>query len=192
MDLLDTHLPHFQFREQHSIDIRATAARIMAAVQAYDSRDDALVRAMTAIREMPQRLLNRFDDAANVSPPFSLDNFTPVASIPGQALALGLAGRFWKLDYGQQPLEDAQAFERFAEPGAAKLLLGFATMELGAGMTRLVTETRVHCLDAQALRQFRPYWYLIRPASGLIRKRVLKAIKRQVLAEQRESADIEP
>ncbi len=43
MDLLDTHLPHFQFREQHSIDIRATAARIMAVVQAYDSCDDTLL-----------------------------------------------------------------------------------------------------------------------------------------------------
>ncbi|EGH05146.1 hypothetical protein PSYAE_24927, partial [Pseudomonas amygdali pv. aesculi str. 0893_23] len=53
--------------------------------------------------------------------------------------------------------------------------------ELGDGLTRLVTETRVQCLDAVALRQFRPYWYLIRPFSGLIRRRVLKAIQRKVL-----------
>ena len=31
-------------------------------------------------------------------------------------------------------------------------------------------------LDAAALRSFRPYWYLIRPVSGMIRRRMLRTI----------------
>ncbi|WP_201742261.1 hypothetical protein [Mangrovicoccus ximenensis] len=36
-----------------------------------------------------------------------------------------------------------------------------------------MTETRVFCLDRAAERAFAPYWYLIRPVSGLIRRRLL-------------------
>jgi len=44
------------------------------------------------------------------------------------------------------------------------------------GRTRLLTETRVHCVDAGARRRFTPYWWLIRPVSGLIRRRLLARI----------------
>ncbi|MBD8599012.1 hypothetical protein [Pseudomonas sp. CFBP 8772] len=181
MELLDIYLPHYHFRERHALDIRATAAQVMGAVESYDSTEDRLVRAMTALREMPQRLIWRLGNApASNRPPFSLENFTNLRTIPDKALALGLAGRFWKLDYGQEIVPDAESFKHFEQPGAARLVLGFSANELGDGLTRLVTETRVQCLDAVALRQFRPYWYLIRPFSGLIRRRVLKAIKQEV------------
>ncbi|MCL6308947.1 hypothetical protein QQL38_23910 [Pseudomonas syringae] len=181
MELLDIYLPHYHFRERHALDICATAAQVMGAVESYDSTEDRFVRAMTALREMPQRLMWRLGDApARNRPPFSLGNFTNLETIPDKALALVLAGRFWKLDYGQETVPDAETFKRFEQPGAARLVLGFSATELGDGLTRLVTETRVQCLDAVALRQFRPYWYLIRPFSGLIRRRVLKAIQRKV------------
>lgn len=185
MELLDIYLRHYHFRERHTLDIRATAAEIMAAVERYDSTQDRFVRAMTLLREMPQRLIWMLGDApARNRPPFSLRNFTHLGTIPDKALALGLAGRFWKLDYGQETVPDAETFMRFEQPGAARLVLGFSATELGDGLTRLVTETRVQCLDAGALRRFRPYWYLIRPVSGLIRRRILKAIKREVCSIQ--------
>ncbi|WP_182419867.1 hypothetical protein [Bartonella sp. HY038] len=43
----------------------------------------------------------------------------------------------------------------------------------------LQTKTRVFCPDGESRRRFAPYWYFIRPVSGLIRKRMLKAIKQQ-------------
>jgi hypothetical protein len=40
----------------------------------------------------------------------------------------------------------------------------------------LHTQTRVFCTDEASLRRFRPYWLLIRPVSGLIRRRLLARI----------------
>ena len=51
--------------------------------------------------------------------------------------------------------------------------------KMNAVVRELTTQTRVHCLDADALRRFTSYWYLIRPVSGLIRRRMLKAIARR-------------
>jgi hypothetical protein len=45
------------------------------------------------------------------------------------------------------------------------------------GLTLLVTETRVFCPDRASLLKFTPYWLLIRPVSGLIRRRILSSIK---------------
>lgn len=42
MELLDIYFPHYHFRERHTLDIRATAAEIMAAVERYDSTRIAL------------------------------------------------------------------------------------------------------------------------------------------------------
>ncbi|SEA49031.1 hypothetical protein [Variovorax sp. YR216] len=39
-----------------------------------------------------------------------------------------------------------------------------------------LTETRVQCVDRSALRHFTPYWWVIRPVSGLIRRRLLARI----------------
>jgi hypothetical protein len=40
----------------------------------------------------------------------------------------------------------------------------------------LVTHTRVHCPDEAQRRRFAPYWFAIRPVSGLIRQRLLRRI----------------
>jgi len=48
------------------------------------------------------------------------------------------------------------------------------------GRTRLTTITRVACPDAATRRRFAPYWYLIRPASGFIRGRALRRVKKMV------------
>ncbi|WP_223920280.1 hypothetical protein [Aeromonas caviae] len=41
----------------------------------------------------------------------------------------------------------------------------------------MTTQTRVFCPDLACRLKFAPYWYLIRPVSGLIRRRILGAIK---------------
>jgi len=87
------------------------------------------------------------------------------------------AERFWRADNGLLPIADARAFAACAEPGVAKLVMNFSTEPYGSA-TRLVTCTRVFWADAAARRRFLPYWLLIRPVSGLIRRRLLARIKR--------------
>jgi hypothetical protein len=93
-------------------------------------------------------------------------------------VVFGLTGRFWQADYGQVSLQNSEDFLSFNAHGAARLALNFSVECLANSRTRLATETRVFCLDAEAKRKFTPYWYLIRPVSGLIRQKMLATIGR--------------
>ena len=66
-----------------------------------------------------------------------------------------------------------EQFSALETSGIAKPVMNFTTEAEGTG-TRLTTRTRVWCSDDATRRSFSPYWLLIRPASGLIRRRLLK------------------
>lgn len=74
-------------------------------------------------------------------------------------------------------MADASRFLLLAEPGIAKLAMNFAARPTGPQTCELQTQTRVFCMDARARSSFAPYWYLIRPVSGLIRRRTSAAIR---------------
>lgn len=180
MHLHEKYLPRHHFSERHALDIAAPQARVMAAARGWRPEGDAFFKYAIAARELPMRALHRLQGRSGaLQPSFGMDNFTPLEQRGDQELVLGLAGRFWQTDYGQARIADGAAFLAFDAPGTAKLVLSFVAEPLNATHTRLVTETRVLCLDAEARRRFTPYWYLIRPVSGLIRRRMLAAIGRQ-------------
>ncbi|TPG60796.1 hypothetical protein [Ewingella americana] len=177
MFLNEKYLPVYQFNEKHSLNILAPPADIMAAVLNFCPQNDWLIRYATAVRELPIRLLDLIQSRpASSRQAFGMENFTLLEKKGDRELAFGLAGKFWKTDYGQTTIKDAAEFLAFSEPGTAKLVLSFTIEKLNETHTQLTTETRVFCLDRNAQRSFTPYWYLIRPVSGLIRLRILKAI----------------
>lgn len=174
MGLIDDFLPQFQFREIHRRRIRAGAAPVMEAVMGYRPESDPVFRTAIALRELPLRLLRRR------RPPFGLDDFTLLGREGDGELVYGLAGRFWRADYGLIPIADAGAWHACTAEGTARLALGFRVAAHDPGV-ELVTETRIFCHDPAGLRRLRPYWYLIRPVSGLIRRRILSSIARAAL-----------
>lgn len=180
MSLLDRYLPVYQFVERHSILVSGSAGAIMDAVQAYDLSEDRLVAAIMALRELPGRLIARLGFAgASKAEAFGKSDFVPLDRDGDREMVAALAGRFWRSDYGLVPLQDAAAFAAFAQPGTAKLVLGFRAEPEG-DRTRFVTETRVYCPDRISLLLFAPYWLLIRLPSGLMRRRMLGRVKRAV------------
>ena len=110
-------------------------------------------------------------------PPFGLHDFT-LLDRSEREIVYGLIGRFWRPDYGLEPVADGAAFLRFDAPEVAKLALAFEACPGPDGRTRLITETRVSCASRAASLKFTPYWPLIRPLSGLLRRRTPAAIKR--------------
>lgn len=179
--LIDRYLPVFQFHEEHAITVAAAPGPVLEATLAYSPfADDPVVRAAIALRELPRKLLERMIPTRRPRPDqeLSLDSFTRLDVIDGEEAVLGLAGRFWQLGYGLAPITDGTTFLAYEAPGAARLVINYAVRALPEGSTRLSTQTRVMCHDAAARRRFTPYWYLIRPVSGLLRRRMLKAIKR--------------
>ncbi|UXM96470.1 hypothetical protein N5853_14215 (plasmid) [Bartonella sp. HY329] len=186
-DLIDKYLPNFQFEEVHAIEIHAPRQKIFSALQHYDAQKDWLIASFIALREIPLRLLQACKLLKDVAPtPFNLDKFTLLETLEDNQIAFGLVGKFWKANYGLEMIADGEAFCAFDKPNNAKLAMQFKIDAIDGDKKpscqnrfTLQTKTRVFCLDGESKRRFTPYWYLIRPVSGLIRKRMLKAIKQQ-------------
>ncbi|HEY4081599.1 MAG TPA: hypothetical protein VGM81_12975 [Burkholderiaceae bacterium] len=178
MKLLSHYLPNYQFAEEHSLYIPASPGLVLDAASRPEVVDDPLARRLIALRELPNRLLGRlgFASALSTRPAFSASNFTFLGRDADHELAYGLAGRFWRSDYGLVEMADARDFEALDPAGLAKLVLNFTAQVEGSG-TRLTTRTRVWCGDNSARRRFNAYWLLIRPASGLIRRRLLQRVR---------------
>jgi len=177
MEFVEKYLPDCSFTETHGRDLHARPDEALKAALACRAESDAFFRVAIGLREMPMRLLAKLGFRHEPAP-FGFENFTLLETRPGRELVFGLIGRFWESDYGLVPIPDGAAFMAFAAGGVARLVLGFQATAQSNGTTHLVTDTRVFCPDQETLRRFAPYWYLIRPVSGLIRSRMLKSIAR--------------
>ena len=109
--------------------------------------------------------------------------FVTLRNDPVRGLLVGAVGAFWRNGGGIARV-DASHFREDRSPGCARLAWMFdftplpaaADAETGAGACLAVTETRIACNDAAALRAMRLYWLAIRPASGLIRREMLRLL----------------
>lgn len=173
--LIDHHLPTYQFVERHTLRVAQPLRDVLDHVTTPQVAEDPFALGMIALRETPARLGRKLGLATHLPDrPFGLTDFVLLERRGDEELVLGLAGRFWQPDYGLVPFVDATDFARIGLSGVPRLVLQFATVQRPDGSTLLSTETRVHCPDPPSLRRFRPYWWLIRPVSGWIRRRMLQ------------------
>jgi hypothetical protein len=194
--LIDEYLPRYDVVERHAIRVRATPARTYEAIATTDFASDAVIRVLLLARALPGALLNgraglraladRHKSALTIAT-IQRGGFRMLAERAPDELLLGVEGRFWTLSGGRAtPACDAFR-EPVPAPGTARGLWNFVVRSLDGQTSELTTETRVLCADAATRRRFLPYWTLIRPGSGLIRRSMLRAIKRT--AELRDSPD---
>lgn len=174
MHLLDRYLPTYQFSETHACLIAAEPTAIVDNVVAYRPESDWFFRLMIGLQELPMRLVGK---PGTPSAPFGFDDFTLLGRSADE-IVYGLVGRFWRPDYGLEPVVDGPAFQAFAAGDVARLALAFATRRHPDGRTQLVTETRIDCPSRAARLKFTLYWLVIRPVSGLVRRRMLASIRR--------------
>jgi hypothetical protein len=94
----------------------------------------------------------------------------------------GSIGRVWKKSSSLSPVfQNANDFLTFRNPDYLKVVANFFIEEASTpGFVVISTESRTMALSPQARHNFRPYWRLIRPFSGLIRRLMLQGIKRRV------------
>ncbi len=142
---------------------------------------------LIALRGLPARLSGRrgVADRSGGGPLLSLfeqEGFVPLVRVDDgdeRRVEYGAAGRFWSAT-GNRPIHfaDASEFERFDEPGYARIWFELVATPTERG-TEVVTTTCVTGTDRSAERRFAPYWALIRLPSGLIRRSWLAAIDRR-------------
>ncbi len=179
MELMARLLPDWQFGERHTLHLEGiTPAQAYASIVPGLSAPDALIARAIALREAPGRLLKKLGLSGNQLPSqaFGFHSFTLLGERPGQEVAFGLAGQFWRLDYGLRPIADANSFAQLVDQ--PRLVLNVCVEPIQGPGCQLVTHTRVHCPTEEQRRRFAPYWYAIRPVSGLIRRRLLQRIAR--------------
>ena len=157
-------LPVYHHREHHSIWIDAPPEAALAAARETRPEDVPLVSTLFRLRGLRS------------------GGDTPIwTSMQARGFrlhdpeTLTLIGRPWTRGGGLRARED---FLRFNEPGYAKMAMDLCALPDGEG-ARLETETRVFLTDAAARRRFGAYWLVVRPFSGLIRRRWLRAAKQR-------------
>ena len=173
--------------ERHATYVRSAPAAVYAALWRADL-GGPVVRVLLALRVVPaalggsraarERLAALRTGGRRLTLQGIVDwGFTVLCEQPERELVLGLTGQFWKLSGGITPTA-AASFRHGPPPGHAQAAWNF-TLTPSQGGTWLTTETRVRCGDAIARRRFRPYWLLVRPFSGLLRRVILGAIRRE-------------
>ena len=184
--LIDEFLPHYDVVERHQVFIAATPTRVYECVRRLDAGRMPFTAALLALRGIPHLLTG----AARPSLRMTLEDlmtlgFVVLADDPPRELVLGVAGQFWRPASGVVRIS-ASDFGSFAEPAHVRAAWSFR-IESEPGGCRLRTETRVECIDDAARRRFRLYWAVIGPFSGLIRRDMLRAIRRDAEATARAS-----
>jgi hypothetical protein len=77
---------------------------------------------------------------------------------PGEEIALGLVGKFWRPVIEFARITTAEEFHGFDEPGFAKTVYDLSVREFGADKTLLSGVMRTATTDEDARRWFRRYW----------------------------------
>ena len=184
MTLIDTYMPRWDVVERHHTTVRATAERVYAAISEANLGGGALVALLVGLRSLPAALMRGSAGLRELmnTPPFTLDSiersgFRVLERKPPEEIVIGIEGQFWQLS-GGRCTPDAAAFRTDAPaPGTARGIWNFTVASEPSGRVLLSTETRVLCADAATRRRFLPYWAVIRPGSGLIRRSMLASIK---------------
>jgi hypothetical protein len=179
---IDDFLPVYQFDEQHTIVVNASADRVRAAIYAVTLEDIRLARMLLAIRSLGRRRISQEAARRAMLDTATSDGFIWLAR-GDREVVVGTVGRFWRL-HGREVsgVRTPEQFTAFGQPGWAKAAMDFVVVEEGAGRTRVTTETRVAGTDAAARRVFAAYWRVIYPGSALLRRMWLQAIRRRAEA----------
>ena len=174
MTTLAEALPGSRFSERHTLDIAASPEQVWSALTALRWND---LRVTT-----PLMLLRGLGRASETGEQRVLD-LGPVRQLRLESpryAATAMVGRPWQLRPEPGPeVGNLQDVADFGEPGWLKYGMDFSLEELPTGHTRVATTTMCEPTDESARRRFRPYWLLIRPFSGLIRRDMLHAIARR-------------
>jgi hypothetical protein len=180
--LIDPFLPDPEVRERHQTVVDAPADITWAAVQDFDFRDSALVRALFRGREVLMRgRSSRGGEGGSFLKQVQALGWRRLAEEPGRELAFAAVTRPWEANvvfHGMPPEE----FRSFSEPDYAKIVWTLKVEPTGERSV-FSTETRVATTDAEARRKFRRYWSLMSPGILLIRRESLRLVRRE--AERR-------
>jgi hypothetical protein len=190
--LLDPYVPAFDTATVQTAIVAARPSTTYAAIRTADLSRARIVRLLTSLRMLPDRIMRRLrrhptprpHTAPTIGGLIEAGWWLVLDERPDEQLALGLV--MWDREV-EAP---GQSRERFGTPGVGAVQVGWAfrVLPFGEGRSLLMTETRTHAVDERARQRFRLYWRVISPFAALTRRLVLNRIKAE--AERRQRATI--
>jgi hypothetical protein len=197
MTLIDSWMPAYDVKARYAIHIPAPPPQVYATLLATDFSRPWLVRGLMGIRSLPsffsspgsawRRLIRPSRKPHGSLSDLTSSDFVLLEESPPREIILGITGRFWTLAAECVPVSP-ERFRDALPPGIAQGVWNFAVVANLVG-SELSTETRIRCADVATLRQFRRYWRIVAPGSGLIRHAILRQVRRE--AQTRASATVE-
>lgn len=174
-DLLEAQLPEFDVSDCVARVVEASPASTWRALLDADlievGRRKPVVGALGAMRMLPELTLGVLRGAGLPPKPESLrlremartdaaaGEWILLGERPGEELALGLVGKFWRpvIEYAAV---EPERFRDFAEPGWAKTVYDLRVAARPDGRTLLSGTMRTATTDEVARRWFHRYWTL--------------------------------
>jgi hypothetical protein len=176
--LIETFAPNPDAVETHSINIAASPEAVYRALWTADLGGSFVIKLLLALRSLPEFVLHgsRLRNSEANLQTLIASGFGVLAEKPGEEIALGVSGRFWRPTGNLSPFR-REDFDQPVPPGMTRGVWNFSVSESRNGITILSTETRVTCGDVASRRKFRLYWLIVRPFSGLIRRLMLRNVR---------------
>ncbi len=179
--LIDSFAPNPDAVETHSIAINASLEEVNSALWTADLGGSLIIKLLMGLRSLPEFILRR-----GCVPPRKrvitlqtmIDSGFGLMANQPEEIVLGVTGKFWRPTVNISAF-NREDFDRPVPPGLAQAVWNFSIKEDQPRGTILSTETRVVCADDASRRKFRTYWFFVRPFSGLIRRLMLRAVRRQ-------------
>jgi hypothetical protein len=179
---LDRAAPAYEFRERHSLGIRATPERIHDAIMNVTADEIFLFGTLIWIRRLgrplPPSILN-VPKGTSLHEIGARTTFITLADSVRELVSATVVGR----PKGTSRPRSADELLRLRTvPGHAIATMSWTIEPQPGGTCLVTTETRVHATDAGTRRRFAAYWFLIRAGSGFIRRMWLRAVRRRAEA----------
>ena len=189
--LLDKYMPKWDFTEVHTIKVKASPDVAYRAVKEVTLAEiSGIVRLLLFLRELPEKMVGRRAGGMKADKPMleqmEQGGFTMIQEEPPRECVFGLIvpgkiGRVWNKKSGAvPPVTNAAEFLSFKDPGYLMVIANLLVEETDTpGVVIAYTESRTMGFSPQAVKDFAPYWRIVRPWSGLIRRLWLGGIKRR-------------
>jgi hypothetical protein len=152
---------------------RATAWRALLDVDLLQvGREAPVVGMLGAVRMLPEIVWHMLHGERPAKPPESMrlrdlpsipmadGGWILLGERPGEEIAFGLVGKFWRPVIEWARVDSADGFRAFNEPGFAKTVYDLWVRELAPGKTLISGLMRTATTDEHARRWFRRYWTL--------------------------------
>ncbi|MDB4939335.1 MAG: hypothetical protein JWP87_6307 [Labilithrix sp.] len=181
---LDRVIPTPALLEIDDIDLAIPPSRAWEVLRHGDLGDSPLVRALFAVRTLPERLAHkaggkltlRIDELKSST---THPGFHVLVDDPSREVVAFAIGKVWHLEIPFVHTEGAEAFRSFSEPGFVKVAWALRITPRGEHDTHVEIELRVDATDRESWSKFRRYFALVGPVSQFIRRSLLSSLARK-------------